>query len=109
MKLLLDENMPKKLRQDFTEHEVVTVREKGWNGKKNGELLKLMLADGIDVLLTVDKNIEHQQNFSKYSVTVLVFDTYDNSYDSITLFTEQVKQLLAADPLPTGVMTLRMR
>ena len=57
MKLLSDENGPKKLRQDFTEYEVVTVREKGWNGKKNGELLKLMLSDGVGALLTVDKNI----------------------------------------------------
>ncbi len=109
MKLLLDENMPKKLRQDFTEHEVVTVREKGWGGKKNGELLKLMLADGIDAMLTVDKNMEHQQNFSRYSVTVIVFDTYDNSYDSITRFTGQVKQILATEPLPIGVTTLRMK
>ena len=108
MRLLLDENMPKKFRRDFSEHEVVTVREKGWNGKKNGELLKLMLDDGINALLTVDKNMEHQQNFSKYSVSVLVFDTYDNTYDSLTRFTEQVKSVLAVDPLPTGVTILRM-
>ena len=34
MKLLLDENLPKRLRGDFPEHEVFTVREKGWNGIK---------------------------------------------------------------------------
>lgn len=106
MRLLLDENMPKKLRQDFTEYEIVTVREKGWNGKKNGELLKLMVADGIDVLLTVDKNMENQQNFSKYSISVFVFDTYDNSYGSITRFSDQVKRLLNTDPLPPGVTIL---
>jgi hypothetical protein len=32
----------------------------GWAGKKNGELLALMGADGFDVLLTVDQNIRHQ-------------------------------------------------
>lgn len=109
MRLLLDENMPKKLKLDFSEHEIVTVREKGWNGEKNGELLKLMLSDGIDVLLTVDKNMEHQQNFSKYSITILVFDTYDNSYNSMTRFTEQIKLILATNPLPTGVTTLIMK
>ena len=31
MKLLLDENLPKRLMQDFPEHEVRTVSEMGWN------------------------------------------------------------------------------
>lgn len=34
MKLLLDENLPKRLRNDFSEHEIYTVRDKGWNSKK---------------------------------------------------------------------------
>ena len=44
MKILLDESLPRKLRNDFgNEHDVWTVRDKGWLGKKNGELLKLMI------------------------------------------------------------------
>jgi hypothetical protein len=43
MKILVDESCPRKLRSDFgAEHEIWTVRDKGWLGKKNGELLKLM-------------------------------------------------------------------
>jgi predicted nuclease of predicted toxin-antitoxin system len=34
MKLLLDENLPKKLKPDFPEHEIYTVRDKGWNVKE---------------------------------------------------------------------------
>lgn len=71
MKLLLDENLPRKLKSDFTEHQIFTVRDKGWNGFKNGELLRLMLADGFDVLLTFDKNLQHQQNFETFPVAVL--------------------------------------
>jgi predicted nuclease of predicted toxin-antitoxin system len=72
MRLLLDENLPKRLKSDFSNHEVFTVREKEWNGIKNGELLPLMLADNFDALLTFDKNLQHQQNFSKYPIAVLV-------------------------------------
>ena len=37
MKVLLDENIPPKLKFDFVpDHEVFTVREMGWSGKKNG-------------------------------------------------------------------------
>ena len=44
MKILLDENLPKKLKADFgIEHEVKTVRDMGWLGKKNGELLGLIV------------------------------------------------------------------
>ena len=46
MRLLRDENMPKRLKFDFPGHEVYTVRDKGWNGIKNGELLQLMLTNG---------------------------------------------------------------
>lgn len=56
MKLLLDENLPKRLKLDFNEHEIYTVRDKGWNGIENGELLKLLVADNFDALLTFDKN-----------------------------------------------------
>ena len=72
MKLLLDENLPKKLKRDLTIHEVYHVSDKGWQGKKNGELLALMLAEGFDALITIDKNLKFQQNFSKYPIPVLV-------------------------------------
>ena len=108
MKILLDENLPKKLKIDYTDYEVFTVRDKGWNGIKNGELLKRILADGIDVLLTVDKTMRYQQNFDKYPVTVLFLSTYDNSYDSLTQFTAQVKSLLNQAVLPAGVTIVQL-
>lgn len=49
MKVLLDENLPKGLKQDFPGHDVFTVRDKNWNSKKNGELIRLMLEDGFNV------------------------------------------------------------
>jgi hypothetical protein len=41
MKILLDESLPRKLKNRSNEdHEVWTVRDKGWLSKKNGVLLK---------------------------------------------------------------------
>ena len=59
MRLLLDENLPKRLKLDFPEHEIFTVRDKHWNGIKNGELLKLLLENFFNALLTFDKNLQH--------------------------------------------------
>jgi len=35
MKLLLDENLPRKLKRDLPGHEVFTVREMDWDGLEN--------------------------------------------------------------------------
>src|SRR3954453_4970982 len=72
MRILLDECVPRSLRGHFAGHDVRTIREMGWAGKKNGELLALMAADGFEVLLTVDQNIRYQQNLVAAGVAVVV-------------------------------------
>jgi hypothetical protein len=90
MKLLLDENLPKKLKIDFPDHEIYTVTDKGWNGVKNGELLKLLIQEGFDALLTFDKNLQYQQNFNKYTIRVFVFSAPINTYQELTKLTPQI-------------------
>ena len=50
---------------------VKTVAEVGWAGIKNGELLRLA-ATQFDVLLTVDRNLEYQQNLAAVALAVIV-------------------------------------
>lgn len=102
MRLLLDENLPKRLKLDFPTHEIFTVRDKGWNGIKNGELLTLMLADGFHALLTFDKNLQHQQNFNKYTLTVFVLSATINTYPVLTILSEKVKSFLKNEGMPVG-------
>jgi predicted nuclease of predicted toxin-antitoxin system len=69
MKRLLDENLPIKLKHFFSDkHEVKTVCEQGWRRKKNGELLGLMTLNGFDGLITIDKNLVHQQNIGRSDI-----------------------------------------
>ncbi|MCG3168008.1 MAG: hypothetical protein POELPBGB_03808 [Bacteroidia bacterium] len=75
MKILFDENFPKSLKKYFWKiHEVHTVQQMGWDGKKNGELLKLMLSKEFEVLITADKNLHYQQNLKKYTIIVILID-----------------------------------
>ncbi|HEX8022457.1 hypothetical protein [Mucilaginibacter sp.] len=99
MKLLLDENLPKKLKLDFPEHEVYTVTDKGWNGVKNGELLKLLLNDGFDALLTFDKNLQHQQNFKKYTICVFVMIAPINTYAELSKLVPLIKKAIKKSTL----------
>ena len=60
MKILLDENIDIRFSRNFpSEHEVFTVRDMGWNGVKNGELLKLLRKNKFDYWIVVDKNIPY--------------------------------------------------
>lgn len=106
MRLLLDENLPKRLKQDFPSHEVFTIRDKGWNGIKNGELLKLLLENSFDALLTFDKNLQHQQNFSKYTITVFVLTATINQYAELTKLTPKVNRYLNGGQMQVGPIVI---
>ncbi len=107
MRLLLDENLPKRLKQDLREYEVYTTADKGWTGISNGKLLELLIANGFDALLTFDKNLQYQQNFSKYSIAVLVIYASDNSYLTLKEMVSPIKALLAAQLQP-GPVEIRL-
>lgn len=80
MRILLDECVPRRLRRDLPGHDVRTVAEMGWSGKKNGELLRSMAADGFDVLVTVDQNLQHQQNLRAAGIGVVVLIAASNRW-----------------------------
>jgi hypothetical protein len=107
MKLLLDENLPKRLKQDFPGHEVFTVFEMGWNGIKNGELLKLLLAENFDGLITFDKNLQYQKNFSKYTITVFVLNASINTYVELSKLSDKINNYLSVGNLPAGPVIIQ--
>jgi predicted nuclease of predicted toxin-antitoxin system len=77
MRLLLDESVPRGLRRSLPEHDVQTVGEAGWTGVKNGKLLALAAVE-YSALITVDKNMEHQQNLATLPISVLLLDAVSN-------------------------------
>lgn len=101
MLLLLDENLPKRLKKDFPDHTVVTIKEQGWNGLKNGILLQKLVEYKFDALITFDKNLKHQQNFKKYPITVFVLSARINKYSVLTHLSPQISGILRK-PLPIG-------
>lgn len=108
MRLLLDENLPKRLKLDFPEHDVSTVRDRQWNGVKNGELLILLLENGFDALLTFGKNLQYQQNFSKYTLTVFVLMAKTNQYTELVKLIPQVKEYLSKGQMPKGPVIIAL-
>lgn len=78
MRILLDECVPRPLKKEFAGHDVHTVPEMGWSGKKNGELLALLVPQGFEVFVTVDQNLSYQQNLRAANVAVIVLIAASN-------------------------------
>jgi len=92
MKILLDECVTKRLKPCLLEFEVFTVSEMNWNGVKNGDLMALCIDNGFDLLLTIDKNLMHQQNLSKYKLTIAVLNSPTSKIEELILFMPSSKE-----------------
>src|SRR3954453_14681048 len=96
MRILIDECVPRRLRRELPGHDVRTVPEMGWSGKKNGELLRLMAGQNFEILLTVDQNIRHQQNLQAAGVAVVVLVAASNRLPDLVPFMPSVETALAS-------------
>ena len=82
MKLLLDECAPRRLKNYFVGHDVSTIEQAGFKGLKNGNLLRA--AEGkFEVLITVDKNIEYQQNTAALPLAIVILAAVINRLESL--------------------------
>ena len=74
MRVLFDQGVPVPLREYLRGHDVRTAFELGWAQLSNGELLASAEKD-FDVLVTTDRNLQHQQNLSGRRLAILVLPT----------------------------------
>ena len=93
MRILLDEDLPRRLGPLLTGHETSTVQRSGWSGIKNGRLLALAAAN-FDVFLTMDGGLEFQQNLKTLPVAVLIMEALSNRIEHLEpLVPEVLKEL----------------
>ena len=94
MRVLLDECLPRQLKQILVGHEVRTVREMGWGSTQNGALLTLAAVEGFQVFVTMDKNLRYQQHLPKYPVSVITLRARDNTLLSLQPLVPEVLDIL---------------
>jgi predicted nuclease of predicted toxin-antitoxin system len=83
MKVLLDECLPRKLKNAFPNHECQTVPEAGLAGQKNGRLLALAESAGFELFLTMDKGLQYQQNRVRRSIAILIVRARSNRLEDL--------------------------
>ncbi|MBA2605889.1 MAG: hypothetical protein H0U96_03350 [Acidobacteria bacterium] len=71
------------MKRDFSGHEVFTIDEAGFKGLKNGNLI-FAASESFEILITVDKNIRHQQNTNKLPIAIIVLSAKSNHYESLS-------------------------
>lgn len=98
MKVLIDENLPRKLADHLKGHECRTVTGCGWAGSKNGELLSLA-EPRFDVLLTLDRSLPYQQDLKSGRMAILIIRARSNRIqDLLPLVPECLAALARVQP-----------
>lgn len=95
MRLLLDESVPHRFGHSLPGHSVRTVIEVGWGGIRNGELL-VRAANEFDALVTVDKNLQYQQNLDALPITVVVLYAKSNELLHLLPLVPKLEETLAS-------------
>jgi len=73
-RVLLDEMLPRLLARELPGHQVTTVAREGWSGILNGELLRRAEDAGVEVFVTADRKMEHQQRLAGRSFGIVVLN-----------------------------------
>ena len=95
MRVLLDEQLPIDLSSQLHGHSVGTVVGRGCAGIKNGELLRRM-SGHYDVLITMDRGIEFQQQVSTLPFGILTVRARSNRMQHLSPLVPAMLAAIAA-------------
>ena len=94
MKVLLDHCVPRRFRRLLIGHEVATVYEMGWSSLGNGALLA-QASQVFGAFVTVDQNVQFQQNLAALPLAVGIIAAADNRLETLAPFAPGVLESLS--------------
>jgi len=94
VRVLLDESVPRQLADELSGQEVRTVVQMGWTGIQNGELLRRSVDAGFEVLVTMDRNLEHQQNIARAGLGILVIVARNSRVETVLPLAKSINAAL---------------
>ena len=95
MKIIIDECLPKRMAQFFKDDDVWTVPQIGLNGYKDSELLDALDIRKIDIFITIDGNIEYQQQFKNRTFGTIIIRSVSNRFSDLQHFQDELCQNIA--------------
>jgi predicted nuclease of predicted toxin-antitoxin system len=83
MRILLDECIDEGLRRCFHSHECQTCRYAGLKGLSNGQPIAAAEQAGFEVLITVDRNMPHQQRLLGREICLIILQARTTDFDDL--------------------------
>jgi len=83
MKIIVDECLPKRVTQFFKNDDAWTIPQIGLSGYKDSELLDKLDKRNIDIFITIDGNIEYQQQFNNRAFGTLIIRSVSNRFSDL--------------------------
>jgi hypothetical protein len=102
VRILLDECVDEAFRFQLVGHECQTCRYAGLKGLSNGELLAAAEEAGFEVLITVDRNMPHQQSIAGRKISLMVVEARTTNIEDLIVLVPDL--LTALDVLRPGDM-----
>ena len=94
MRVLLDEDIPIRLRRYFkSEVEVETVEYRGWKGLKNGALLRAA-QEYFDVFVTMDDSLPDQQFLPQFELGVVILRASSKTLEGLVAMVPELERLM---------------
>ena len=93
MRVLLDHCVPRRFRRLLVGHEVKTTFEMGWADLSNGALLA-QARGSFDAFVTVDQNLQFQQNLMALPLPVVVLAAPDNRFETLAPYAPTLLRVL---------------
>ncbi len=93
MKIIVDECLPKRLIHFFSEYDANTVPQIGLGGYKDGELLNELDKRSIDIFITIDGNIEYQQQFTNRVFGTIIIRAVSNRFADLVHFERELQEV----------------
>ena len=81
--------------QFFTKDEVCSVPQIGLGGCSDSKLLKELEKRKIDLFITIDGNIEYQQQFNNKSFGTIVIRSVSNRFEDLVHFKKEILTVYA--------------
>ncbi len=100
MKIVIDECLPKRVTQFFEKGSAYTVPQMGLSGFKDTELLEELDKREINVFVTIDGNIEYQQQFINRKFGTVVIISVSNRFNDLLHLKDKI--LKAVDTVSKG-------
>ena len=105
MRVLIDECVDPRVKTLLFDHQPATVHDEGWGALEDGPLLTAAQEE-FDVLVTIDRNLEFQQNLAKFRIGVVIVRVPKNQLSCYQMVQEElllaVKQVRPGEVLHVG-------